>query len=363
MTLTDRILMGPGPCNPYPEAVAALGRPMLGHLDPEFIELLDETSDRLRTVFKTSNALTFPVSATGSAGMEAAIVNFVGPGDTVVIAVNGVFGGRMVDVTRRTGADVVAVDHEWGQPVDVQRMIDAHPAPAMYAMVHAETSTGVESDVAAMGANKGDALLVADCVTSLGGVDLRVDEWNIDIAYSGTQKCLGVAPGLAPLTVSDRALERLLPVPQSWYLDLNMIAKYVTGGGARAYHHTAPISMIMSLHAGLGALLDEGLDAVRARHQAAGDAVKHGMVDLGFELFAAEGHRLAPLSSISIPDGRLGALSEAEVRTRLLGDYGIEIGGGLGPVAGKVWRIGTMGHTARQRNATTLLAALAEILD
>ena len=363
MTLSDRILMGPGPCNPYPEAVAALGRPMLGHLDPEFIELLDETSDRLRTVFKTSNALTFPVSATGSAGMEAAIVNFVGPGDTVVIAVNGVFGGRMVDVTRRTGADVVAVDHEWGQPVDVQRMLDAHPAPAMYAMVHAETSTGVESDVAAMGANKGDALLVADCVTSLGGVDLRVDEWNIDIAYSGTQKCLGVAPGLAPLTVSDRALERLLPVPQSWYLDLNMIAKYVTGGGARAYHHTAPISMIMSLHAGLGALLDEGLDAVRTRHQAAGDAVKHGMVDLGFELFAADGHRLAPLSSISIPDGRLGALSEAEVRTRLLGDYGIEIGGGLGPVAGKVWRIGTMGHTARQRNVTTLLAALAEILD
>jgi len=363
MTLSDRILMGPGPCNPYPEAVAALGRPMLGHLDPEFIELLDETSDRLRTVFKTSNALTFPVSATGSAGMEAAIVNFVGPGDTVVIAVNGVFGGRMVDVTRRTGADVVAVDHEWGQPVDVQRMLDAHPAPAMYAMVHAETSTGVESDVAAMGANKGDALLVADCVTSLGGVDLRVDEWNIDIAYSGTQKCLGVAPGLAPLTVSDRALERLLPVPQSWYLDLNMIAKYVTGGGARAYHHTAPISMIMSLHAGLGALLDEGLDAARTRHQAAGDAVKHGMVDLGFELFAADGHRLAPLSSISIPDGRLGALSEAEVRTRLLGDYGIEIGGGLGPVAGKVWRIGTMGHTARQRNVTTLLAALAEILD
>jgi alanine-glyoxylate transaminase/serine-glyoxylate transaminase/serine-pyruvate transaminase len=362
MTLSDRILMGPGPCNPYPEAVQALGNPMLGHLDPEFIALLDETNDRLRTAFATSNALTFPVSATGSAGMEAGIVNFVGPGDTVVVGVNGVFGGRMVDVASRTGAAAIAVDHEWGQPVNIQRMLDAHPNPAMYAMVHAETSTGVESDIAAMGANKGDALLLADCVTSLGGVDLRVDEWNVDIAYSGTQKCLGVAPGLAPLTVSDRAVERILPKPQSWFLDLNMIAAYVTGSGARAYHHTAPISMIMSLHAGLGAVLDEGLGDVRDRHQAAGDAVKAGMQKLGFELFAAEGHRLAPLSSISIPDGRLGALTEADVRRRLLDNYGIEIGGGLGPVAGKVWRIGTMGHTARQRNVTTLLAALSEIV-
>ena len=362
VTLSDRILMGPGPCNPYPEATAALGRPMLGHLDPEFIELLDETCDRLRIAFATSNRLTFPVSGTGSAGMEAGIVNFVGPGDTVVVGVNGVFGGRMVDVAGRTGAEVIAVDHEWGQPVDVERMVAAHPSPAMYAMVHAETSTGTESDVAAMGASKGDALLLADCVTSLGGVEVRIDEWDVDIAYSGTQKCLGVAPGLAPLTVSERAVERLIPVPQSWYLDLNMIAKYVTGGGARAYHHTAPIAMIMSLHAGLGVVLDEGLDAVRARHLAAGDALKAGMVELGFELFAAEGHRLAPLSSISIPDGRLGSIGEAEVRSRLLHEYGIEIGGGLGPVAGRVWRIGTMGHTARQRNVTTLLGALADIV-
>ncbi len=355
--------MGPGPCNPYPEAVQALGRPMLGHLDPEFIELLDETNQRLRAVFQTSNALTFPVSATGSAGMEASIVNFVGPGDTVVVAVNGVFGGRMVDVVGRTGATAIAVDHDWGQPVDIDRMVAAHDAPAMYAMVHAETSTGVESDVAAMGAAKGDALLLADCVTSLGGVDLRIDEWGVDVAYSGTQKCLGVSPGLAPLTVSDRAIERIKPKPQSWYLDLNMIANYVTGSGARAYHHTAPISMIMSLHAGLGAVLDEGLDAVRARHQSVGDAMKAAMVDLGFGLFAAEGHRLAPLSSISIPEGRLGSLSEAEVRSRLLSEFGIEIGGGLGPVAGKVWRIGTMGHTARHRNVTLLHAALSSILD
>ncbi len=362
MTLTDRILMGPGPCNPYPEAVQALGRPMLGHLDPEFISLLDETNDRLRTVFQTKNALTFPVSGTGSAGMEAAIVNFVGPGDTVVVAVNGVFGGRMVDVVQRTGATAIAVDHAWGQPVDVKRMLAAHNGPTMFAMVHAETSTGVESDVAAMGAAKGDALLLVDCVTSLGGVDLRVDEWGVDVAYSGTQKCLGVAPGLAPLTVSNRAIGRIKPKPQSWYLDLNMIANYVTGSGARAYHHTAPISMIMSLHAGLGAVLDEGLEQVRDRHQSVGDAMKAAMVDLGFELFAAEGHRLAPLSSISIPDGRLGALDEAEVRSRLLADHGIEIGGGLGPVAGKVWRIGTMGHTARHRNVTLLHAALSEIL-
>ena len=355
--------MGPGPCNPYPEAVAALSHPMLGHLDPEFIALLDDTSDRLRTVFATANALTFPVSATGSAGMEASIVNFVGPGDVVVVGVNGVFGGRIVDVVSRTGAEAIAVDHEWGQPIDVQRMLDAHPSPAMYAVVHAETSTGAQSDVAAMGANKGDALLVADCVTSLGGVELRVDDWNIDIAYSGTQKCLGVAPGLAPLTVSDRAIERLRPVPQSWYLDLNMIAKYVTGGGARAHHHTAPTSMIMSLHAGLGAVLNEGLDAVRARHQAAGDAVKAGMLGLGFELFAADGHRLAPLTSIVIPDGRLGSVNESGVRAQLLQEYGIEIGGGLGPVAGRVWRIGTMGHTARQRNVTSLIAALTDILD
>jgi alanine-glyoxylate transaminase/serine-glyoxylate transaminase/serine-pyruvate transaminase len=317
----------------------------------------------LRTVFGTANALTFPVSGTGSAGMEAAIVNFVGPGDTVVVGVNGVFGGRMVDVVGRTGAKAIAVGHDWGQPIDIDRMVAAHPNPAMFAMVHAETSTGAQSNVAAMGARKGGALLLADCVTSLGGVDLRVDEWDIDIAYSGTQKCLGVSPGLAPLTVSDRAIERILPKPQSWYLDLNMIAGYVTGSGARAYHHTAPISMIMSLHAGLGVVLDEGLDEVRARHQAAGDAVKEGMQQLGFELFAAEGHRLAPLSSISIPEGRLGSLSEAEVRTQLLRDYGIEIGGGLGPVAGKVWRIGTMGHTARQRNVTTLLGALTDILD
>ena len=325
--------------------------------------MLDETSDRLRTVFATSNALTFPVSGTGSAGMEAAIVNFVGPGDTVVVGVNGVFGGRMVDVVGRTGATAIAVEHEWGQPVDVQRMLDAHPSPAMYAMVHAETSTGVESDIASMGAQKGDALLLADCVTSLGGVELRVDDWGVDVAYSGTQKCLGVAPGLAPLTVSDRAMERLIPVPQSWYLDLNMIAKYVTGGGARAYHHTAPISMIMSLHAGLGAVLEEGLDEVRARHQAAGDAVKAGMQKLGFDLFAAEGHRLAPLSSIVDPRGstRIAHRGRRQV-TPARSEYGIEIGGGLGPSPERCGGSGRWATRHARRNVTTLLGALGDIL-
>ena len=225
--------MGPGPCNPYPEVIEAYARPVLGHLDPDFITLMDEVGDRLRTVFQTRNQLTFAVSGTGSAGMEAAFVNFVGPGDTVVIGVNGVFGGRMCDVAARCGADVVRVDAPWGTPIDPQALLDAHPAPKLIAVVHAETSTGVRNDLATLGANKGDALLLADCVTSLGGIDLRIDEWDVDIAYSGTQKCLGVPPGLAPLTVSDRALAHLRATPQSWYLDLNMIAKYVTGGGGR----------------------------------------------------------------------------------------------------------------------------------
>jgi len=354
----DPILMGPGPSNPAPEVIEAFTRPVLGHLDPTFIALMDELSERLRLVFRTANPLTFAVSGTGSAGMEAAFVNFVGPGDTVVVAVNGVFGQRMCDVAGRCGAEVVRVEHEWGQPVDAERVLGAHPNPKLIAAVHAETSTGVRSDIAALGAGKGDALLLADCVTSLGGIDLRVDEWGVDIAYSGTQKCLGVPPGLAPLTVSPRALEALLPTPQSWYLDLNMIAKYVTGGGARAYHHTAPISMVYALHAGLGVLLDEGLEASFARHQAVGTALQDALVARGFELFAAEGYRLPQLTSVRVPDG----VDEAAVRGRLLNEFGIEIGGGLGELAGKGWRIGLMGHTARPRNVGAFLAALDRCL-
>ncbi len=355
--------MGPGPCNPYPEVIEALTRPVLGHLDPDFIELLDETGARLRKAFQTTNALTFPVSGTGSAGMEAAFVNFVEPGDVVVIGVNGVFGGRMCDVAARAGAEVVRVDAPWGTAIDPRQLIEAHPDPKIIAVVHAETSTGVRTDISDLGANKGDALLLVDCVTSVGGIPVKLDEWGVDIAYSGTQKCIGVPPGLAPLSVSPRGVDRIVERPQSWYLDLNMIAKYVTGGSARAYHHTAPISMVYALHAGLGVLLDEGLEASFARHQACGDALQSGMVDLGFELFAQDGHRLPELTTVVIPTDRLpSGLDEAGVRSVLLQRYGIEIGGGLGEFAGKVWRIGLMGHTARLRNVTLLLGALDEIL-
>lgn len=359
----DPVLMGPGPCNPYPEVIEAFTRPVLGHLDPDFIEVMDEMGERLRVVFRTVNALTFAVSGTGSAGMEAAFVNFVGPGDTVVIGVNGVFGGRMCDVAERCGAEVVRVDAPWGTPIDPHTLLDAHPAPKMIAVVHAETSTGIRNDLATLGANKGDALLLADCVTSLGGIELLIDDWGVDIAYSGTQKCLGVPPGLAPLTVSDRALGHLREKPASWYLDLNMIAKYVTGTGARAYHHTAPISSIYGLHAGLGAVLDEGLAESQVRHQTCGDALQAGLVERGFELFAAEGNRLPQLTSVWVPEEKLPTgTSEADVRRTLLFDYGIEIGGGLGELAGKGWRIGLMGHTARMRNVTLLLAALDDLL-
>jgi alanine-glyoxylate transaminase / serine-glyoxylate transaminase / serine-pyruvate transaminase len=362
MPFSDRILMGPGPCNPYPEVMAAFARPVLGHLDPEFVALLDETNERLRTVFRTSNQLTFPVSATGSAGMEAAFVNVVTPGDDVVIGVNGVFGGRMCDVAARAGANVHRVDVEWGKAIDPQQLLDAHPAPKVIAVVHAETSTGVRNDIEELGANKGDALLLVDCVTSLGGIPLEIDEWGVDLAYSGTQKCLGVPPGLAPLTVGPRAVDRIVETPQSWYLDLNMIKKYVTGEGARAYHHTAPISMVYALHAGLGVLLDEGLENSWKRHAECGQLLQDGLQRLGFELFAQAGHRLPELTTVVVPTDLPDGIDEAGVRRTLLERYSIEVGGGLGAYAGKVWRIGCMGHTARPRNVTLLLGALAEIL-
>ena len=361
MPLGDRVLMGPGPSNPYPEAVAAMGRPMLGHLDPEFLHLLDETCERLRVVFRTANALTLPVSGTGSAGMEACFVNLLAPGDVAVVGVNGVFGERMCDVASRCGAEVVRVEAPWGRALDPQALLDAHPSPKVIALVHAETSTGVRNEVAAVGAGKGNALLVVDCVTSLGGIPVEIDGWGVDAAYSGTQKCLGVPPGLAPLTMADSARERAVERPQSWYLDLGMIGRYAgsaTGGAPRTYHHTAPISMVFALHAGLGALLDEGLEAAWARHEACGRQLQEGLVKLGFELFAEEGHRLPELTTVVVPEG----IAEAAVRRELLERYGIEVGGGLGAFAGKVWRIGCMGHVARPRNVALLLGALAEVL-
>ena len=349
--------MGPGPSNPYPTVMEAFARPVLGHLDPEFISLLDETNDRLREVWQTKNALTFPISATGSAGMETSFVNFINPGDEVVVGVNGVFGNRMCDVATRAGAIVTKVEEDWGRAIDPERLLAAHPNPKMIAVVHAETSTGVRNDIQDLGAGKGDALLLVDCVTSLGGIPVLIDEWAVDIAYSGTQKCLGVPPGLSPVTVSDRAMERLVETPQSWYLDLNMIKDYVTGDGARAYHHTAPISMLYALHAGLGVLIDEGLQQAWERHQSCGDELHRCLPELGFELWAQEGHRLPELTTVSIPDG----LDDVEGRQHLLNRYGIEVGGGLGPVAGRVWRIGCMGHTAQMRNVKMLLGALEEL--
>jgi aspartate aminotransferase-like enzyme len=356
MVAAVRILMGPGPSNPDPEVMGALARPVLGHLDPAFLALLDETCARLRQVFRTGNELTLPISGTGSAGMEAAFVNVVEPGCVVVIGVNGVFGERMCDVAGRCGAEVVRVEAEWGSPVDPDRLLGAHPKPDVIAVVHAETSTGVRNDLDGLAEGKGDALLLVDCVTSLGGIDVAVDGWGVDLAYSGTQKCLGVPPGLAPLTVSDRARSRMVKQPQSWYLDLSMIGDYV--GAARKYHHTAPVSMVYALHAGLGLLLDEGLESAWARHRDCGDALVEGLVELGFRPFAREGSRLPQLTTVWLPDG----VDDLACRRRLLEEYGIEVGGGLGPYAGRIWRVGCMGHTARPRNVAALLGAVKAVI-
>jgi alanine-glyoxylate transaminase/serine-glyoxylate transaminase/serine-pyruvate transaminase len=333
---------------------------MLGHLDPDFLVVLDETCDRLRSVFQTTNALTVPISGTGSAGMEAAFVNVVKAGDEVVIGVNGLFGERMVDVAQRCGAVVTRVDAEWGTPLDPAAVLAAHPNPAIIAVVHAETSTGVRNDIAPIGAAKPEgALLLVDCVTSIAGIELDVDGWNVDIAYAGTQKCLGVPPGLAPLTYSDAARARIVEKPQSWYLDLSQIAAYTEGGGgARRYHHTAPISMIFALHAGLGVILEEGLRNAWERHAEAGKALQDGLEKRGFELVAPVANRLPELTTVWVP----GGVDEAFVRRALLERFGIEIGGGVGPMAGKAWRIGCMGHTARLRNVAALLAALDEVI-
>jgi len=361
MGISDRLLMGPGPSNSYPEVTMALAGPVLGHLDPQFLALLDSTNDRLRQVFATTNALTLPLSGTGSAGMEASFVNFVRPGDPVVVGVNGVFGERMCEVASRHGAEVVRVDAEWGEPIDPDRLLAAHPAPSMIAVVHAETSTGVRNDIEQLGKRKGDALLLVDMVTSLGGIEVDVDGWSVDVGYSGTQKCLGVPPGLAPFTASARALERIVDRPSSWYLDLNLLARYVndSSGGARVYHHTAPVVMVAALHAGLGVLLDEGLSTSWARHAECGRLLQDGLTDLGLELLVLADHRLPQLTTVRIPAG----VDDAAVRRELLSTYGIEIGAGAGRLAGQVWRIGCMGHTARRRNVVALLGALKEVLE
>lgn len=362
MAILERHLFGPGPSNPYPEATAGLARPILGHLDPAFLSMMDATCDRLRQVWGTANARTLPLSATGSAGMEAAFVNTVHPGDVVVVAVNGLFGQRMCEVARRCGASVVPVEHEWGTPVDVDRVLAAHDSPAIIAAVHAETSTGVRSDIAALGAAKGDALLLVDAVTSIGGIELRADDWGVDVGYAGTQKCLGVAPGLAPFTIGDRAFERRVETPQSWYLDLGLLGGYVgeagVSGGGRTYHHTAPVAMVASLHDALGRILDEGLPNVWARHEEAGRTLQEGLEAIGLELFAQEGARLPELTTVKVPEG----VDSAAVRKELLERYDIEIGAGAGEYAATVWRIGLMGHNARPDAVELVLGALRTVL-
>ena len=359
--MTARHLFGPGPCNPYPEATVALGRPLLGHLDPAFLELMDETCEGLRAMWGTSNARTLPLSATGSGGMEAAFVNMVEPGDVVVIGVNGLFGERMCDLAERCGAEVVRVDFEWGQPVDPDVITSAHPNPKIIAVVHAETSTGVRSDIKSIGEKKGDALLLVDAVTAIGGIELLADEWGIDIGYAGTQKCLGVAPGLAPFTINDRAWERRVEKPRSWYLDLGMLGGYVgeATGAQRTYHHTAPTGMVASLHAGLQRILAEGLENVQRRHQEAGDELQAGLEAMGLELFAAEGYRLPDLTTVKVPD----VVDSAKVRAYLLKRYNIELGAGVKQFASTVWRIGLMGPNANPGSVKLILGALADAIE
>jgi alanine-glyoxylate transaminase/serine-glyoxylate transaminase/serine-pyruvate transaminase len=336
---------------------------VLGHLDPEFLALLDETCAWLREAFRTANALTLPISGTGSAGMEACFVNLVEPGDRVIIGVNGVFGGRMCDVALRCGATVTRVDELWGRSIDPQRLLDAQkaePHARLVAVVHAETSTGVINEIAPLRAlQETGTLLLVDAVTSLGGIPVEIDAWGVDAVYSGTQKCLGVPPGLAPLSFSPRAVERVRTrrtPAQSWYLDLGLIGEYV--GAERRYHHTAPISMIYALHAGLSVLRAEGLEAAWARHARVGAKLQDALPELGFRLFAEAGHRLPELTTAWLPDGA----DDAGLRAALRDRYDIEVGSGLGDLAGKGWRVGLMGHGARDRSVVTLLGALRELL-
>lgn len=361
----DRVLLGPGPSDVHPAVLEALGRPLLGHLDPDFLPILDQICDDLRTIFKTENEATLPISGTGSAGLEACMVNLIEPGDSVVVGVNGVFGGRLAEVARRAGAQVHTVERDWGQIIPPEAFVDAvraHDAKVA-AIVHAETSTGVHQPVADIGAALADSdtLLVLDTVTSLAGVDVDIDGWHVDAAYSGTQKCLSVPPGLSPVTFSPKAVEvlkgRSTPV-QSWYLDLSLILAYVDGDGGRTYHHTAPISMLYGLAQGLSLVLEEGLENRWARHARLGAMLQDGLSEMGLPLLAQEGHRLPQLTTVGLSDG----VDEAKLRQQLLEDYDIEVGGGLGDFAGKAWRIGLMGHSASERNVRLVLAAINQLV-
>ena len=358
--------MGPGP-SPVPQRVLrALGSPTLGHLDPQYLTIMDQVCEMLRQVFRTTNPLTFPVSGTGMAGMECIAVNLVEPGDEVIVGVNGVFGTRMKDVMERCGAVVHALECPWGETFShdqIAAALTAHPKAKVLGIVQAETSTGAHQPIEGLSAltRAHGALLVVDAVTSLGGHELRVDDWGIDAIYSGTQKCLSCPPGLSPVSFGPRALARMdarKTKVQSWYLDVSMLRKYYTGGGGggRVYHHTAPINMTYALHEALTILLEEGLDARIARHAAMHQRLRAGLERLGLSYIPKRS--LHSLNCIRVPEGA----DDAGVRKRLLEEYGIEIGAGLGPMAGKAWRIGLMGHGATVRNVDLVLAALGNIL-
>lgn len=359
------LLLGPGPCNPSQKVMESLGAPTLGHMDSEFIDLVEETKTNLRSVFRTKNRVTFPISGTGSAGMEFLLVNFIEPGDKIVVAVNGVFGGRVANLAKRMGAEVIEVVQDWGRAMDNDAFIDVikREEPKIAAIVNAETSTGVYQPMDGIGeaVHAVGGLLMVDCVTSLAGMPVEIDSWGVDMAFSGTQKCLSVPPGLSPVTLSERAIEvfkaRKSPVP-SFYLDLEQLLMYVDGTGGRSYHHTPPVNMIYGLHASLIEILEEGLEARWQRHAAAAAYLIEEMAPFGFTPFVPEGERLNPLTTLSFPEG----FKDAEMRQKIRSDHNIEVGAGLGPMAGKIWRIGLMGNNAAPSSVDQLVEALKKTL-
>lgn len=361
---TRRLLMGPGPCNVHPRVLQVMAEGIQGHLDPEVLGAMQDISKALRIVLETENSLTLAVSGTGSSAMEAAIVNVIEPGDRMVVAINGYFGARLQEVARRAGAEVEALEFEWGQPVEADRVrecLERSGKVKAVAMVNAETSAGVLSPVpeVARAAHDHDALLIVDAVTSVGGMPVKVDEWEVDVCYSGAQKCLGVPPGLSPISVGPRTIQvmksRKKPVG-SFYLDLLLLDEYWQS--PHKYHHTIPAPSVYALREGLRLVLEEGLERRFQRHSRNAAALRAGLRSMGLELFANPDFKLDPLTTVCVPEG----IDEVRVRSFLMREYNLEIGGGLGPVAGKIWRIGLMGDTCWERNVFTCLAALEAAL-
>jgi alanine-glyoxylate transaminase/serine-glyoxylate transaminase/serine-pyruvate transaminase len=363
LNTAPRILLGPGPSMVHPRVLRALSMPVVGHLDPQFLAVMDDVRDLLRAVFQTNNALTIPVSGTGSAGMEAALVNFIEPGDAVLVCVAGYFGERIAEIASRTGAELTRLDVPWGEAFTAAKLdaaLSAKPAK-LVAIVHGETSTGVLQPLEEIAAtvHRHGALLLVDTVASLGGVPFSADELGVDICYSGSQKCLSCPPGLAPITVGPRADEVLAhrrTKVQSWYLDLTLVRRY--WGTDRVYHHTAPVNLNFALRESLRLVCEEGLGQVHARHAAMAELLWEGLADLGLDLLVPEPLRLPTLTTVRVPEG----VEDAVVRRRLLDEYNIEIAGGLGAFKGRAWRIGLMGHSARPENVLALLGALKRVL-